>query len=163
MTHVPDDLLQAFVDCEVDEQLAVHVAEHLDDCPACATRAAVLEPLGAAFAAADDPFVPDDLVQSVLAELRSPAPVVVAARSPLLEIGVGSGLIVMAASLVLLFGQPIQAAIRVGLALDALGTVASKVPLAGMVPMLLLAFTFFVLATTSVAAAQITHPARSLR
>ena len=35
--HVPDDLLIAFVDADVGEQVAVHIAEHLDGCPACAT------------------------------------------------------------------------------------------------------------------------------
>ena len=65
--HVPDDLLAAFVDGEVSEQLAVHIAEHLDDCPACSAQAVALEPLAAAFAAVEDPRVPADLVASILA------------------------------------------------------------------------------------------------
>ena len=42
--HVPEDLLQAFVEGEVGEQLAVHIAGHLDECPACAQFAIVTEP-----------------------------------------------------------------------------------------------------------------------
>ena len=66
--HVPEDLLAAFVEGEMGEQLAIHIAEHIDACPRCATRAAGLEPLAAAFAAVEDPVTPEDLVSAVLAE-----------------------------------------------------------------------------------------------
>lgn len=93
MNHVPEDLLQAFVDGDVGEQVAVHVAEHLDSCPSCATRAAGLEPLAAAFAAVEDPVPPAELVPAVLARARQPD------RMPMLEIGVGVALIAAAALL----------------------------------------------------------------
>lgn len=163
MTHVPDELLHSFVDGEVDEQVAVHVAEHLDDCAACATRAAGLEPLAAAFAASMDPVPPAGLVAAVLAEVRLPEVLPERSRASGLELGFGVGLLVAAATLFVALGQPVQAAVRVGVFLEALGTLASKVPLAGVLPMLVLAFAFFALASTSVAAAQLTLPVRSLR
>src|SRR5688500_20047826 len=85
--HVPEDLLASFVEGEVGEQLAVHIAEHLDGCPACATRAAGLEPLAAAFAAVLDPVPPLGLAQAILARLDEPD------RLPVLEIGIGAGLL----------------------------------------------------------------------
>lgn len=99
--HVPEDILQAFVDGEVDEQVAIHVAMHLDDCPRCATRAAHLEPLATAFAATDDPTVPDDLLETVLAAALTPQP-----RFPLLEVGLGGALLAAAAALLLVGTGP---------------------------------------------------------
>jgi anti-sigma factor RsiW len=64
--HVPEDLLTAFVDGDVSDHVAAHVAEHLDGCPACATRAASMEPLGPAFATVRDPEAPPHLAASVL-------------------------------------------------------------------------------------------------
>lgn len=93
MSHVPDDLLQNFVDGEIDEQLAVHIAEHVDSCPSCSTRAAGLEPLGIAFAAASDPTPPPDLAARILAAAEEPE------RLPLPEIGIGLALLASAAVL----------------------------------------------------------------
>lgn len=113
--HVPDDLLLTFVEGDVGEQLAIHIAEHLDTCPACSTRAAVLEPLGPAFAALEDPVPPEDLVQAVLEEVAEPE------RLPLAEIGVGAGLLVAAAVLALLLGNPVGAVVELGVLVHALG------------------------------------------
>jgi anti-sigma factor RsiW len=68
--HVPQPLLEQFVEGTVDEKVAVAVALHLDACPACSTRAASLEPLAAAFAAVDDPGVPVGLVEQIGRALR---------------------------------------------------------------------------------------------
>ena len=92
--HVPEDLLQDFVDGEVGEQLAVHIAEHIDACPSCATRAAGLEPLAAAFAAVRDPVPPPTLVASILARLDEPD------RVPIPEIGIGVSLLLAAGLIV---------------------------------------------------------------
>lgn len=115
--HVPEDLLQAFVDGEVGEQLAIHIAEHLDVCPSCLNRASGLEPLSSAFAALPDPEVPDDLVAAVLAEASEPE------RVPTTEIGIGSGLLVAAVFVITAFGNPIEMAADLGVVLSALGDV----------------------------------------
>ena len=67
--HVPDALMQQFVEGEVDDSVAVAVALHLDACPACATRAAAIEPLASVFAASEDPRVPVGLVESIAGTL----------------------------------------------------------------------------------------------
>ncbi|MFT4627622.1 MAG: putative anti-sigma-YlaC factor YlaD [Myxococcota bacterium] len=111
--HVPEDLLAAFVEADVSEQLAVHIAEHLDSCPACNARAANLEPLASAFAAVDDPALPSDLVASILAAAARPEP------APLLEVGLGASLLAIAAMLVLAFGNPLGMAADLGLVMHA--------------------------------------------
>jgi anti-sigma factor RsiW len=114
--HVPEDLLQAFVEGEVGEQLAVHIAEHVDGCPACATRAAGLEPLAAAFAAVLDPVVPSGLSQGIFARLEEPE------RLPVLEVGVGAGLLGCAAFLALGLESPLALAAHLGVLLNAAAT-----------------------------------------
>ena len=71
--HVPTDLLEAFVEGHVPEQLACHIAEHLDSCPGCLNRVTALEPLSPVFASAKDPVLPEDLVTAILIEAESPA------------------------------------------------------------------------------------------
>lgn len=100
--HVPEELLNAFVLGDVDEALAVHIAEHLDACPACATRAAGLEPLAHVFAAVDDP-VPPDLVAAVLAEAGRPE------RRLAPEVPLGAALLAASVLLAALFGRPLAA------------------------------------------------------
>lgn len=117
--HVPDDLLGSFVEGEVGEQLAIHIAEHLDLCPACSTRAAGMEPLGLAFAAVEDPIPPLDLVQAVLDEVAEPE------RLPLAEIGVGAGLLVAATLLTISVENPLGMAVEVGVVLHAFPNIAS--------------------------------------
>ena len=116
--HVPEDLLQAFVDGEVGEQLAVHIAEHVDGCPSCATRAAGLEPLAAAFAAVLDPVPPSGLPQTILKRLEEPE------RLPVLEVGVGAGLLGCAAFLALGLESPLALAAELVVVLNALLTLA---------------------------------------
>ncbi len=99
--HVPEDLLAAFVDGDTTEQLAVHIAQHLDDCPSCGARAASLEPLAAAFAAVEDPSVPNDLVARILAVADAPRP------SPVLELSLGGLILAMAAAMMAVFGSPV--------------------------------------------------------
>jgi anti-sigma factor RsiW len=116
--HVPEDLLQAFVDAEVGEQVAVHIAEHIDACPACATRAAGLEPLAAAFAAIRDPVPPQPLVASILARLDEPD------RVPIPEIGIGVSLLLAAAALLVVLDQPLSMLIEAGVLLNTISTLA---------------------------------------
>lgn len=116
--HVPEDLLQAFVDADVGEQLAVHIAEHIDACPACATRAAGMEPLAAAFAAVCDPVPPANLVSSILVRLDEPE------RLPLPEIAVGISLLLSAAALILAMDGPWALVVEAGIALGTLSTLA---------------------------------------
>ena len=107
--HVPNDLLHAFVEGDLEEQLAVHIAEHLDHCPHCATRAATLEPLATAFASCDDPLVPEHLATEVLAEL---------ARQPhgrgVPELVVGVGLLALAGALAAATQHPVTLLADVG-------------------------------------------------
>lgn len=119
--HVPEDLLQAFVEGEVGEQLAVHIAGHLDECPACATRAAGLEPLAAAFAAVSDPVPPPDLAARIVARADEPE------RLPLAEIAVGAGLLLVAAVLLLGLDSPLSLAADAGVALAVLSAVGRTV------------------------------------
>lgn len=116
--HVPEDLLGSFVDGDVGEQLAVHIAEHLDECPACATRATGLEPLAAAFASVDDPLPPADLVQAVMQQVSEPE------RVPVLEIALGAAMLVSAALLTTTLGNPLGMAIELGVVLHAMASMA---------------------------------------
>ncbi len=138
--HVPDGLLQAFVDGEVGEQLAVHIAEHIDSCPGCSTRATALEPLAAAFAAMEDPVPPSDLAMSVLATLGEPEPL------PIKEVGVGVSLLLSAALLTTAFGNPLLDATDVGAILGALGALSRGLSVSfGSFPMVLAAVTVLAL------------------
>ncbi|MEQ1567627.1 MAG: hypothetical protein ABMA64_18435 [Myxococcota bacterium] len=123
--HVPDDLLQSFVDAEVDEQLACHIAEHLDACPFCATRAAGLEPLGAAFAAVRDPLPPADLAARILAQVDRPD------RRPVAEIVLGTALLLSASVLTVLgLDNPWTFAVDAGSTVQAAATLARGLALA---------------------------------
>ncbi len=64
--HPPDELLLPFAQAELDEDLAVQVALHLDDCPACQLRLEHLDPLSAALAAAPQPEPPAALLQQAV-------------------------------------------------------------------------------------------------
>ena len=91
--HVPNDLLSDFVAGELADDVAVAVAEHLDRCAHCATRAAHLEPLAAAFASVDDPVVPAELAPAILRVVQAPP------STPRREVAVGVVLLVAAAGL----------------------------------------------------------------
>ena len=114
--HVPDDLLAAFTDGEVGEQLAVHIAEHLDNCPACATRATGLDPLAAAFAAMIDPSPPPDLSASILKALAAPESI------PRTEIALGFIFLAAAAIVAVAMGSPTGLAVEFGVVLKAMST-----------------------------------------
>jgi len=119
--HVPENLLSAFVDGDVGEQLAIHIAEHLDECPSCSTRAAGVEPLAAAFAAVPDPVPPEDLVDAVLAAYASQEQ----PRIPVQEVLVGGGMLAAAAAIVALAGDPLGMAIEAGRSLHIFSSLAS--------------------------------------
>lgn len=123
--HVTADLMERFALGEVEEDVAVAVALHLDACASCATLAASLEPLAAAFASVDDPVVPPDLVPSVLYALRSP-------RRAGPEPAVATGLLALALLSLLLGGAPGDLLIAVASLLRAVLT-ASEAVLATMV------------------------------
>jgi len=101
--HVPSDLLAAFVDGDVGEHVAVHIAQHIDDCPGCATKAASLEPLAPAFASMDDPPVPDDLADQIVRRLQARE------GAPTLELLIGGGLMTAAALLAAATQHPLTA------------------------------------------------------
>ena len=65
-SHPEDELLDAFVACELDESTAVSVALHLDECPGCNARAEERDPLAGVFACIDDPQIPHDLTTDIL-------------------------------------------------------------------------------------------------
>jgi anti-sigma factor RsiW len=125
MTHVPDDLLDSFVEGDMGEHLAVHIAEHLDECAACATRAAAMEPMASAFASMDDPEPPATLAASALAAAS------VAERPPTAELTVGFALLACAGALVILAGNPVgvtvQLSVMLNLALIAIGAVSAQI------------------------------------
>lgn len=106
MSHLSEPLLQRFVHGEPGDELAVACALHLDDCPDCATRWALQEPLSNAFAACEDPVVPDDLADAILAELRRPASW--ADDAPVLELLLSAGLLATAAVILFAFGAPLD-------------------------------------------------------
>ncbi|MEM6929649.1 MAG: zf-HC2 domain-containing protein [Myxococcota bacterium] len=99
--HISDAVLDRFVAGDLDEAEAVSVARHLDECVSCTNRSVAREPLSAAFAAVEDPEVPEDFAASVLAELDRP-------QLPLMELGVGLGLLLSAAGLIFLVDGPVR-------------------------------------------------------
>lgn len=130
-THVHEDLLTRFVTGDLEDAVGVAVAEHLDACPRCAARAAVLEPLTHAFAAVEDPRLPVGLADAIIAADRAPAlpPAPAAMPTPstaavLLPAGV---LVALAGLLLVAGGSPAaaaaEAAVTVRAILVALGTV----------------------------------------
>lgn len=131
--HPPHALLERFVAGELPESLAVELALHLDDCPACSAECAVMEPLAAAFAQSPDPEVPPELVSSLLEQLDSPqmqpelppalpAPLPLQARAELLA---GGTLLSVAATLFFVFGEPTQLAADLAVGAHAAATAAS--------------------------------------
>lgn len=144
--HVPDELLQAFVMGDVDDSVAIQVAEHIDSCPSCNTRAATAEPLAVAFAAVADPRPPTLLVEAVLRASALPTPELALARvaedghGPAVEIGVGLALLLLAIVLTGLGGDdPVRFAVDasrwmhgIERAVAAVGAPASAVWLGGV-------------------------------
>jgi len=112
--HVPNDLLSSFVEGELEEPVAVHIAEHLDRCPHCATRAVALEPLASAFASCDDPLVPQHLATDVLEELARPP-----AHRAIPEVAAGVGLLALAGALAAATQHPVTTLADLGAVLAA--------------------------------------------
>ncbi|MCB9759386.1 MAG: hypothetical protein H6739_06060 [Alphaproteobacteria bacterium] len=117
--HITDDLLRRFVEGYLDEPVAVAVAEHLDGCPLCCTRAAAAEPLSQAFAAVDDPVCPPDLVDDILAALEAPTPERPLPRAELLA---ASALLSAAALLLFGLGDPAGLLAELALGMSATAT-----------------------------------------
>jgi len=98
--HPPDELLGRFAGGDLTADEAVRVALHLDDCPLCAGRAVALDPLAPAFASVDDPPVPEDLEDAVLAAASRPLGGVVSPWP------VAAALLAAAAALLVVGGDP---------------------------------------------------------
>ena len=131
--HPPESLIKRFAEGELSESLAVDLAMHLDDCPACATQAATLEPMASVFASSDDPDLPDDLMGEIMeavSELQVqpalpptlPRAMPLGARAELLA---GASLISIAATLFFLLGDPGHFAADMAVNAHAAATAAS--------------------------------------
>ena len=105
--HPSDDLLRAFMTGEpgdTTEDEWVRLAEHLDDCPDCAARASVFDPMSLAYASAVDEPVPEGLVDDVFSALASPRrSASIPHRRTILMAG---GLLASAAAVLVLAGAP---------------------------------------------------------
>ena len=65
--HIPQALLQKFIDGDLEEPVAVAVAQHIDDCSRCSSQAAASDPLSQAFASTSDPEIPEHLLEKIQA------------------------------------------------------------------------------------------------
>ena len=119
MSHVSESTLRSFVAGDLDEAEAVQVALHIDECVSCANRAIAFEPLAPAFAAVEDPVVPDDFKTAVIAELDRRGP-------PMLELSVGLGLLLAAASLIFFVDGPVHPVVDSFTVAHAAGSVAER-------------------------------------
>ena len=63
--HIPQALLKKFVAGDLQEPVAVAVAQHIDSCSRCSSEAAAADPLNQAFASTSDPPIPEDLVEKI--------------------------------------------------------------------------------------------------
>ena len=146
--HVPEAMLARFVSGELDEDQAVQVALHVDDCPACRARAAAAEPLQAAFAAAVEVEPPAALMEAIVAQAATSSrgadtttPVVVA------------GLAAAAVAVLVLAGAPGEVLAGLGGLASAFGAVlrAVELPVAAITPIWLAAAMFTFAAATMTA------------
>jgi anti-sigma factor RsiW len=118
--HLTEAQLHGFTAGTLGEHEAVLVALHLDQCPMCAARAVDLDPLAPAFAASADPAVPTDLAACILAAVDGPGAESAAQTGALNpEVAAGAGLLVGAALLTLLFGDPVGWATRAVVVVEA--------------------------------------------
>ncbi len=102
--HPTDALLERFIAGDLDDDVAVAVAEHIDACPHCAARAVHGDPLAAAFASVQDPPMPEGLVEDIL---RAADEAQAAENRPLFarpELWAASGLLAAATVLLALTG-----------------------------------------------------------
>ena len=140
-THVPETLLMRFVDGDLDEDQAIHVALHLDACPACATRAAALEPLAGALAEISDPPVPELLAAQILTRAEHDS------ELPIIEIAVGALLLALAALGGWSTFEPAELFVQVGLLVDTF-PLLSRAVAAGIPSEAIVVLTGLVLVTT---------------
>lgn len=115
--HFAEARLRAFALGELDEREAVEIALHIDGCGRCAARAAVLEPLAAAFASVDDPELPAGLVADVLAAAPT-------RRGLGPEPAIAAGLLALAFLLLVAGHAPTGLLVDLARTLEALGTTA---------------------------------------
>lgn len=102
--HVSDELMRRFSVGALDEDVAIAVADHIDGCPLCLTRAIAADPLADAFAAVDDPTCPPDLIEDILQVSRRPS----AAPLPRAELLASAALLSLAGMLLLGLGEPLS-------------------------------------------------------
>ncbi len=70
--HPDDDLLASWLAGQVGDRTAAWMAEHVEDCASCASRAGALDPLAEVWTLTYDPMPPSDLVSTVLARAVPP-------------------------------------------------------------------------------------------
>ena len=104
--HIPSDVLRQFVQGEVPEQDAEVIALHLDACHHCLGHVERLDPFAEEFRAMPEPRIPDGLAQAAVKQARQTAPI---ARS---DIFVGVGLLVSAALLLVVAGDPLSVGVQ---------------------------------------------------
>ncbi len=164
--HVPTDLLVAFIDGEVDEQVAIHIAEHIDGCPVCANRAASAEPMTHVFARVADPVPPPQLAASIMAKLAQPeampeltdalaaeATSDLVAETPRVEVTIGLALLGSAALLGAYMGDPVSLAVDASVLINVLAK--AGVAANGVVVSSTLALSFTLMAATLSTAAAV--------
>jgi hypothetical protein len=111
--HIGDTQLRAFVAGTLREDLAVEIAEHVDDCSSCSSRASALDPLSAVFATVRDPRPPPDLVAKILVRVER------SDRVPTREVAIGIALLAAAVGVAFASGSPAALAAEVGVLVDA--------------------------------------------
>ena len=99
--HLTESLLERFVAGNLESRVSEEVALHIDDCATCSNRAIALDPLSSAFAAIDDPPIPDALQDRLRFALSYAPP----ARPEWIAAG-GVALLAAAALLLAVLGDP---------------------------------------------------------
>ena len=117
-SHISGVRLRAFVQGTVSGDEAIAIAVHIDSCVRCASQVSLADPLAGAFAAMADPAAPMDLMPVIVAESRLPEPL------GRVEIAVGITLLVAAAVLMSLAGDPVAVTLRMGVVARALWSAA---------------------------------------
>lgn len=126
-THPPDSLLAVLASGDVGslpEAEIVRAALHIDECPACATKATSLDPMARAFAATSEVEVPPELAAGIVAALAE-APS--SPRHPHRPVALAAALLGVALALMLSAGAPGE--LLVGLLTVAGAVIAAAVSL----------------------------------
>ena len=117
--HVSEDLLDRFVEGTLDVRVAIAVAQHIDECSRCASRAAVADPMAKAFASVKDREPPMDLVDGILLAVGEDSK----GRMPgVQELAAAAALLICASGLLAFGGAPAGLAADAAVAMKALGT-----------------------------------------